>query len=136
MTPSEATAAIRARMETQWAVSNPSVPLYWQNDNNQLGDPPFLHLEVSFGAARIATLGGDGNNIHRQSGEVVIRVFGTSQDGVTEVGALADDAADAFRGYRSGDLRFYTAAPAGSGTQSGNLFQQDVIANFFFDLTG
>jgi hypothetical protein len=137
MTPSAAKALIRSRLETEWAALHAAVPIFWPNENNQLPDPPFLHAEVRFGATRIAgKAGGLGTNLHRQSGELIVRVFEESLYGDTRADGYADEICTIFRTWQPGDLRFYTAAPAGGGTLNGNVFPVTVIASFDFDLIG
>jgi hypothetical protein len=136
MESTAAVAAIRSRFDTEWAVSNSTVPVSWENEHSQYTTPPFVHVQIRFGASRIATLGGDSNNIYRQSGEVIIRIFETSAYGTDRVRDLADDAAGIFRGWRSSDLRFYTSAPTGAVEEDGNVAIVTVIASFFYDLTG
>jgi len=138
MNATQAAAAIRTKFDTDWTAANPTVPVYWENENNELpSDQPFVHVSIRYGAARIATIGGDGSNVHRQSGEVIIRVFEISTYGMERARDYADDAATIFRGYRSGDLHFYTAALAGSPDElDGNVISITVLASFFFDLIG
>jgi hypothetical protein len=138
---SEVTAAIRDQWETQWAaLGRSAVTTLWPNEqgSSQTPDAPFARLSWRFGSARIAKVGGgSGNNVQRQSGEVIVSLFEAQSYGEeTRIRALADDAATIFRTFRSGDLRFYAAFPVGEGQVNGNYYQIDVLAPFEFDLVG
>jgi hypothetical protein len=136
---SAAATAIRTRFETQWAVSNSSVPVFWENENNRLPETeaPFVHIQIRLGASRIVTLGGESNNVHRQFGEVIIRLFEVSQYGMDRIRGLADDAAEIFRSYATTPLRFFASAPTGGVEElDGNYAIVTVIASFQYDLIG
>lgn len=135
MTPSEAASAIKQRLKSQWAVLHADQHVFWPNEDNEIPDgESFLMAEISFGAVRVASLGGSGVNRHRQTGECIVSICAPVNAGEDDIRTLADDAASIFRGWISGELRFYTAAPQGLGQQDGNLYQIDVIGSFEFDL--
>jgi hypothetical protein len=135
-TPTAAKALIRTRLDTEWAALHASVPVFWPNENNQLPAGPFLFAEVRFGRANIAGRAALGTHLHRQSGELIVRVFEESLYGDARADGYADEICTIFRTWSPGDLQFYTAAPAGGGTMDGNVFPVTVIASFTLNLIG
>lgn len=141
MRSSDAEAIIEARIKAIWPTVHPAVPAIFTNDLRPSFDeaPNVMHVEIRWGADRIASFGGIGENRHRQSGEVVLRCFVQSIiDGRVLPSTMADDAGDMFRSFRSGDLIFFEvgAAAGEQSDQDGDFFQRDAIASFTLDIIG
>lgn len=135
MRQADVAAAIRARFEAQWTIPESEMPRVWPNTLTVLPPPPFIAIEIQFGAPQIVSLGGYGTNTQRQSGEVIMRLFEQSVYGDERIRAYADQAADVFRLWISGELRFYAAATESEIDMTGNVFELDVLAHFEFDIT-
>jgi hypothetical protein len=136
----DAVTSIKGQIAAAWAVSHSDIPLIYTNEPTPTFDQAtrIVHIEIRAGAQRIASWGGQSNNRYRQSGEVIMRIFGPSEEGEDVARGLADDAAAILLGYRDGDLVFTDSAPAGGAAtdENGNFFEADVIASFFVDLIG
>jgi hypothetical protein len=141
----DAEAAIKSRMETQWAALHPTIPDYYENQaiNADRIDPAnvagWVEVEIRPGTERLLEFGGGvGHNRWQKSGEVLIRVFVPVNTNKGTASGYADDAAGIFRGWQNGDLKFFAVGDAAGGQtqEHGSWFERAIIASFTFDLSG
>lgn len=137
---SEAYSTIKTRIDTQWAILHATIPLVYPNEIGHEFDvySTFVHVEIRGGHANIVAFGGPSANRQRQSGEVIFRIFTPADGGMSTALDLSDDLCGILRCWSSGNLRIFGAAPTTGGDEdrSGNFFELDVIASFFFDTIG
>jgi hypothetical protein len=135
---SDAKAAIRSRIETQWVAQYPTYPLIFGNDEAPTFDeaPRVCKVEIRGGIEKPVAFGGIGSNRYRKTGEVIFRILGPSDEGEATVDPIADFAASILRGWQDGDLKFYASSVLGGDEEQkdGNYYQFDVMSNFTFDL--
>lgn len=133
---------IKAKIETDWAVAFPSVPVIFTNEQRPTFDeaPNCLHVEIRGGAPRtVGWGGGQGKNRQRQSGEVIFRHFVPADTEMETVLARAESGCVILRFWQpGGGLRFFEAAPTGGSEDEkvGLFYEQDALANFFYDTIG
>lgn len=140
---SAAVAAIKSRLNTQWAALHPSIPIGWSNDPNPIlsssSPGPVLRAEVRGGVEEVAAWGGPNQNRYRQTGELIVRVLVPAYSGEEAARDYADEVCVIFRGWRTGasqELIFFGVdnAAGGEADRDGNFFEVDVIASFTNDL--
>lgn len=134
-------ASIRTRFETQFPTLRPNTRILWPNERlNPLPDPNidvsgWVSFEVRSGAEKVAGYGGLSNNRWRQSGEVIVRIFVPVTVGETLIRSIAADATSIFRGFQSGDLKFFEASTTGGDlSEDGNWYELATICTFFCDI--
>lgn len=135
MTPPAAEAAIKSRLNTEWATLHSGSQVTWPNDPLPIIDPAALHIraEVQFFNETILSLSGTPSvNDYVRDGTLIMRVFGPSMTGTETIRGYAHEAAKIFRGWINGDLFFNEVAEAGGGhfDRDGLWFQIDVLASF------
>ena len=128
---STAIALAKSRFITQWEALHSDIPVVWTNDPIPEFDQPgpVVHVEVNGGVEDIIAFGGPQQNLYRSLGEVIIRVLVPQGSGDELVRDLADDAASIFRGWSSGELRFYGVSTRDDGVDGG-WYMLEVIASF------
>lgn len=138
--------SLKNRVTTNW--THADVPIFWPNDHkpsfNELSGltgsatPAMMHVEIRGGKQDPIAYGAPGSIRYRQSGEVIMRLFVTSQTGEATINSLCDDAVALLRGYRDGDLIIWSCAPASgeAAEEDGNFYQKDVIASWTNDSVG
>lgn len=140
-TIADVTAAIKARMTSEWPHS--SVPVYWENEDTVIADTPapFVFVSVHTDRPFLSEFGGGrGANRWRQTGRVVFSVHVPRGAGRADADTYGEAAAVIFRGQRfAADIDFFEAGPIGPGGVSetnGQYWQLDVEAEFSFDQVG
>ena len=145
MDAATAYALTKTRIETQWAaLVTPAVPLIFTNEQRPTFEeaPNCVHVEIRFGNSQTVGFGGIGNNLQRQFGEVIFRVFGPADQKMPPIIALADIASGILRYWSANSggttLRFFDCGPAGGGEddKDGVFYELDAIASFYFDTIG
>jgi hypothetical protein len=133
--------AIRDRMTAEWP--HVGVPVYYENEENELSDTPeaFLHVSVETFSQQLAAYGGGrGNNRWRQQGAIIIRVFVPRGAGRAVADGYAEDAAVIFRGQRFyADVDCFGAGVVSAGVAdapNGNYWLTEVEVDLSFDLIG
>jgi hypothetical protein len=141
----DAEAAIKSRMDTEWTALHPTIPVYFENEGvnadrlDSSTTTSWLDVYIRPGRETHSEFGGGaGANRWRKSGEVLIRVFTKVNTDKAVINGLIDDAAGIFRGWLSGDLKFFAVGDAAGGQtqEHGSWFERAVIASFTFDLSG
>jgi hypothetical protein len=131
--------AIKARHASLW--TDPT-PVYWPNENPVLDQDEagnvvaFLSVEIVGGMARPVERGNPGHNLHRQSGEIIARVFVPQGTGEDAARTLADAfAANFIECVFSGVHCDQSSSPTGgrASDEFGPYWQVDVIIPFTFD---
>jgi len=112
--------SLETRMNTQWALLNPTIPVIY--DNSPVSPPAsgsWVRFRIYDSDARIAGIGGS-QTLHRISGYIEIVVSVDKDTGTATARDLADDAAGIFRDCNSlSGFRFRSPWPQRLGVQDG-----------------
>lgn len=123
-------AAIRARLNTQWAGAT---PIAWPNvDFTPPNNAPWIRLSIQDADAAQVSMGGD-TNIHRHKGLVYVMVFVPLSSGDGVALAYADTACGIFRGWQDPSSGVYfRQAPrvVTVGADSDKWYHVNVLAPF------
>lgn len=141
MTPADAAAAIKTKLETDWAALHAGATVTWPNDPAPVIDPAELHMkaEIRWGPEALDEVAGTvGQNLYSRSGEVLMYILGPSIIEETAIRSYADEAAGIFRSYIDGDLAFDAVDHFGGGffERDGNWFLIGASAHFTLALSG
>lgn len=133
---SEAVAAIRARVATEWT----ACPVAWPNEAFIPPEPlaPWLYIECVMVDARIAGIGSPGANLFRDAGLIRAFIHVPSMTGEAEAQTLAAAFVDLFRtaafdGVQCWAPRIFDGMP---GDDAGNWWQVPVTVPFSHDYFG
>lgn len=135
-------ASMRARFAAMWPAVHADVPILWPNERLDPAPDPsatgngkqgWVAFTVRGGPEALKGFGGLGNNLYRQSGEVLIRCFVPTASTEIALRQLCSDAAAIYRGWQDGNLKFFAAGTIGEPVEDGGWAELDVQASFTFD---
>lgn len=132
-----AAAAIRARLVAEWPL--PDVPLYFENENPVLADPParFCFVEITGEYEYLAEHVGQAGNTWRHEGAVIAHGFSPRGQGAAPGLALAEAALAILRGRRVDGLTFGAAPVMGLAdlAHDGDWWRSPAEVDFQFERT-
>jgi hypothetical protein len=118
--------AIQARFQAAWGTST---PVAWPGIHFR---PPtnaaWVRFTVIPGPADQVSVG-TATDLYRGDGDVLVEVFTPLGAGELQALTLADEVVEAFRGWRSGDLAFFTPRVL-PGLETDGWWKTDVIAPY------
>lgn len=120
--------AIRTRFRTQWA---DETPISWPNEPFKTPSPPvpWVRFQILDNNAEQADIGGSAST-YRHEGDVLVEVFVPLGSGEFRVRQLTQKVQDAFRGWQSGGMRFYTPRAVPVGKSEEIWWKINVLARF------
>lgn len=140
----DATAAIKALWDTEWAAAGEAAPIRWHHNTKdsipvRATAPHWLHLAIEFDQEIVVAFGGGRRNNERElTGSVVIRSLASAGIGETECLRLLDVAIGVFRAQRAGALSFIgaMALQQPGASEDGAWWIRSAIAAFTYRFQG
>jgi len=131
-TYSEAYDAMLALFKSAWDPTGHRV--FWDNKEKgrETDTSTYAVVQVNYGGANQASLGGTGNRTFKRNGVVLIMIYAQAGEGLSEGHAAAKVAADAFEGQASGGIWFRNVRINEIGRE-GSFYQINVLAEFEYD---
>ncbi len=119
-------AVIRQRFAAAW---NNRTPIAWPNVDFRIPATAWVRFGFFPGPADQISVGGGGQDLYRADGDVVIEIFAPRGKGDPEAAELTDLAVEAFRGFRTASIAFWTPR-ATAGEEVDGWWKVDVIAPY------
>lgn len=127
----DATAAVRAHFETEWANET---PIAWPDVAFTPPErAPWVRFTMLHADGYQASIGDPGNNRQRRVGQVIVQVFQPQGEGSKQARQLADRAVDAFMNADVDGIHFHDVFAREIGNDGQGWYQINVIARFRYD---
>lgn len=114
----DAATEIKTRLSAQWALVNPTVPVYdWEDTNALIGATldPYMVLEFPGGTGQQASIGDPGNNWWKEIGTFQLHCYYPVGNSADTARQYLKDAAAIFRGVSENGIIYRAPFPPSPG---------------------